>query len=116
MIYDRQIKHIYKKESKTMKHLKTFFFFSSFVIALSFLTVFFSGISIAEQKQTSDCVSTCAQKKQACYNINPNRTLCEAEFKKCVAACNVKEDLKQAPAQAPSSTNSKPQKPATNLY
>lgn len=97
-----------------MKHLKTFFFFSSFVIALSFLTVSFSGISIAEQKQTSDCVSTCAKKKQACYNINPNRMLCEAEFKKCVAACNVKEDSKQAPA--PSSTTSKPQNPGTNLY
>jgi hypothetical protein len=71
-----------------MKQLRIFFLISCFVIILYFLIFPFSDISIAEQTRIQNCISCCASKQQACFNINSDRRLCNVEFQNCVATCN----------------------------
>lgn len=75
-----------------MKWLKIFSFVLFFVMALYFLIFSFSDISIAEQTSIQNCISNCAQKQQACFNINADRRLCNAEFQNCTTACNSESD------------------------
>jgi hypothetical protein len=70
-----------------MKQLKKISFTLCFAATLYFVFSFFSEFSIAEQANVKDCVKSCKNKKQICFNINPDKRLCEAEFKECVAAC-----------------------------
>jgi hypothetical protein len=75
-----------------MKQLRTFSLISYFVIVLYFLIFSFSDISIAEQTRMQNCISSCTQKQQACFNINADKRVCEVEFQNCVATCNAEDD------------------------
>ena len=74
-----------------------------FAAGLFLMTLSFSGTVVAEQPAGKNCVSSCSAKKQACYNINADKLLCEKEYQSCLAACK-----SQA---APSSPAPKEQKP-----
>jgi hypothetical protein len=71
-----------------MKQLRIFFLILCFVMTSYFLIFSFSDISIAEQTRIQNCVTCCASKEQACFNINTDRRLCDVEFQNCVATCN----------------------------
>jgi hypothetical protein len=87
-----------------------FYFISCFVIALYFLIFSFSGISIAEQTSEKNCISDCAKKQQACFNINADKRQCEVKFQNCAAACKSEEESPST-TQKGSNSTVKPMKP-----
>jgi hypothetical protein len=52
--------------------------------------IFFSSLSLAEEKQASSCVDVCKRQKATCYNINADKRICEVQYQECVAACDTK--------------------------
>ena len=74
-----------------MKRLRIFSLISCFVMVLYFLISPFSDISIAEQTSVQKCISSCAKKEQACFNINADKRQCEVKFQNCAAACKSEE-------------------------
>ncbi len=71
-----------------MTQSRIFFLVSCFIVTLYFLIFSFSNISIAEQTRIENCINCCTSKEQSCFNINPDRRLCDVEFQNCVATCN----------------------------
>ena len=82
-----------------MKQLKKISLTLCFAATLYFVFSFFSGFSIAEQTNEKDCVNSCKNKKQICFNLNPDTRLCEAEFQECVATCTP-SDSSSSPSPA----------------
>lgn len=66
------------------------------------------GISLADETSAQNCVSSCDEKLQICFNINTDRQLCEAEFQDCVKACEPESDSSSQPQQ---DSNSEPPLP-----
>jgi hypothetical protein len=93
-----------------MKQLRIFYFISCFVIVLYFLIFSFSDISIAEQTSEKNCISDCAKKQQACFNINADKRQCEVKFQNCAAACKSEEESPST-TQKGSNSTVKPMKP-----
>ena len=93
-----------------MKRLRIFYFISCFVIVLYFLIFSFSDISIAEQTSEKNCISDCAKKQQACFNINADKRQCEVKFQNCAAACKSEEESPST-TQKGSNSTVKPMKP-----
>jgi hypothetical protein len=93
-----------------MKQLKNISFTLCLAAALYFIFSFFSEFSIAEQSNVKDCVNSCKNKKQVCFNLNPDRRLCEAQFQECAATCTP-SDSSSSPSSSPSpSTEQKSEK------
>ena len=91
-----------------MKQLKKISFTLCFAATLYFLFSFFSEFSIAEQSNVKDCVNSCKNKKQICFNLNPDRRLCEAQYQECADACTTENS---SPSSSPSpSTEQKSKK------
>ena len=90
-----------------MKRLRIFSLISCFVMVLYFLIFSFSKISIAEQTSVQKCISSCAKKQQACFNINADKRQCEVKFQNCAAACKSEEKSPSTP-QKGSNRNLKP--------
>jgi hypothetical protein len=82
-----------------MKQLKKNSFIVCFAMILCSLIFSFSEISVAEQTDANNCVSSCADKKQTCFNINPDRRMCEEEFQECVASCKSEGDSSSSSQQ-----------------
>lgn len=70
-----------------MKVLKKYYIITLLAAGLLLVTISFSGTAVAEQSAGKDCASSCAAKKQACYNINVDKMPCEKEYQSCLAAC-----------------------------
>ena len=90
-----------------MKRLRIFSLISCFIMVLYFLIFSFSDISIAEQTSVQKCISSCAKKQQACFNINADKRQCEVKFQNCAAACKSEEKSPSTP-QKGSNRNLKP--------
>jgi hypothetical protein len=75
-----------------MKQLRIFTLVLCFVLVFYFLTLFFSNLSIAEQTSEQKCISSCVSKKQACFNINADKRICEVVYQDCIAACKPEDD------------------------
>jgi hypothetical protein len=74
-----------------MKLLKKISFITCVTLTL-FLSVFaLPRISFAVQDNVKDCAGSCADKKQVCFNMNPDTRLCEAEYQDCIKSCNVND-------------------------
>ena len=67
-----------------------------FVLALSFITVSFSGISMAqppetagppEIQETANCVYRCAGGLQMCIDLGEEPSLCASMHDDCIAEC-----------------------------
>jgi hypothetical protein len=69
-----------------MKQLRIFALILLSAVALYFLISSFSN-SIAEPTRIQKCISCCTDKKEVCFNLNPDRRLCATEFQNCVATC-----------------------------
>jgi hypothetical protein len=83
--------YIISQEAAIVKHLRLFPRIACFIVSLYCLIFSFPGVSIAEEpleSRTENCVNCCNGKKQTCFNIYPDRRLCEAEFQECVNTCN----------------------------
>lgn len=65
-----------------MKQLGKFSLMVFFIAAFSF-----SGISIADQTSPKNCAKSCEEKKQICFNLNPDRRLCENDYQNCLDSC-----------------------------
>lgn len=63
-----------------------------FAAALYFL-LFSLSDSVAQPTEPDplelqqQCISCCEDKKTACFNVNPDRRLCEALFQNCLVTC-----------------------------
>lgn len=81
-----------------MKQTRVISLISCFAAALYFLIFSFS-ISIAQPtdpdplERLKKCISCCNDKKTACFNINPDRRLCEAFFQNCLTTCKSEGDI-----------------------
>ena len=73
-----------------MKPLRVVFPILSFVLILFFFTASFST-SRAEEEATDarlkKCSSCCMKKNLVCFNLNPDRRLCTAEYEECLKTC-----------------------------
>lgn len=76
-----------------MKKMRIFFSVFCFAAVLCFPVFSFSD-SLAEPSEQpkqperiQQCINCCTDKRTACYIMNPDRRLCEAEFQNCVATC-----------------------------
>jgi hypothetical protein len=87
-----------------MKRLRIFSLISCFVMVLYFLIFSFSDISIAEQTSVQKCISSCAKKQQACFNINADKRQCEVKFQNCAAACKSEKESPSTPQQGSNRT------------
>ena len=90
-----------------MKRLRIFPLISCFVMVLYFLIFSFSDISIAKQTSVQKCISSCAKKQQACFNINADKRQCEVKFQNCADACKSESDSPSSTQQG-SNRNLKP--------
>ncbi|MGA2781184.1 MAG: hypothetical protein ABSF13_04610 [Smithella sp.] len=88
-----------------MKQLRIFSLISCLVIAVYFLIVSFSGISIAEQTSVKKCISNCSKKQQVCLNINADKRSCNVEFQNCVDACNKESEPSSEQPSTPQGSN-----------
>ena len=70
-----------------MKYLRKFSSMVFFIAAFYFLVFSFSGMAIAEQTSPKSCVKSCEEKKQVCFNLNPDRRLCENDYQNCLDSC-----------------------------
>lgn len=70
-----------------MKHLKKISPMMFFAAVFYFLVFSFSGISIADQTSPKNCAKSCEEKKQVCFNLNPDRRLCENDYQNCLDSC-----------------------------
>jgi len=89
-----------------MKMAKKFCIISGIALAIGFLTLFFYGNINAQQSSDKDCSNACSTQRNVCFNINPDKMLCEKEYQTCLKACEktvkpastpVKESKKDAP-------------------
>lgn len=87
-----------------MKQLRIFPLILCFIMVLSCLIFSFSRISIAEQTGKQECIISCVQKQQTCFNINADKRICEVEFKNCVDACKPEDKSPSTPQQELNST------------
>jgi len=72
-----------------MKKLILFSVAACFAVILC-STTSFSAETDAEEildLRVKKCVSCCNNEKLVCFNLNPDRRLCEAEFQNCFATC-----------------------------
>ncbi len=74
-----------------MKQKRMTFLISCFVAALCLLFSFSSSVAQPTEPDPLEllkkCISCCNDKKTACFNINPDRRLCEALFQNCLTTC-----------------------------
>jgi hypothetical protein len=79
-----------------MKQTRIISLISCFAVAVYFLIFCFAD-SIAQPPEPPErmgkCISCCTYKKDVCYNLNPDRRLCEAEFQNCVATCKSEGEI-----------------------
>ena len=81
-----------------MKQTRAISLISCLVAALYFLVFSFSD-SIAQPtdpdplERLNKCISCCTDKKTACFNINPDRRLCETFFQECLTTCKSEGDI-----------------------
>jgi hypothetical protein len=85
-----------------MTQLKKFSLMVFFIAAFSF-----SGISIAEQTSSKECAKSCEEEKQVCFNLNPDRRLCENQYQNCLASCKEEDDSSSTKAEGGSSSSQK---------
>jgi|SRR5208282_2739413 hypothetical protein len=60
------------------------------------------------ETRTSNCISSCTEKQQACYTINTDKSACDAEFQNCVGICNSGDNSSSSTQQAPNSISPMP--------
>jgi hypothetical protein len=87
-----------------MKQFKKISLIACLALILYLLVFSFSKMSIAEQTSTKDCINSCEDKKQVCFNINPDKRLCEQEFQNCVASCKAEGESSSSSQQRAKST------------
>ena len=75
-----------------MKQLRIFYLVSCIVMILYPLAFFFPNISIAAETPRQKCIHSCNSNKQVCFNMNPDKRLCEVEFQKCSDVCKSEDD------------------------
>ena len=61
-----------------------------------------------ERTETSEtriknCISSCTEKQQACFTINADKRVCDAEFQNCVDICNSGDNSSSSTQQRPNS-------------
>jgi hypothetical protein len=88
-----------------MKQLRIFSIISCLVIAVYFLIVSFSGISVAGQTNVKKCIGNCSKKQQVCLNINADKRICNVEFQNCVDACNKESESSSEQPSTPQGSN-----------
>ncbi len=89
-----------------MKQLKKISIIICVTLTLCLSVLFFSVISLAEQNNVNNCISSCEDKKQTCFNINPDKRMCEAEYQDCVTTCKAKSDTASSKKQEEKSESS----------
>lgn len=72
---------------------------------LGLMMICSTSVFADEEKQTSGCVAACIQQKNACYNIQADKRICEVGYQDCVATCDKKKQ-----EDAPSPAQQKPEK------
>lgn len=63
-----------------------------------FVLVLFASFSFSQDPDAQEiqdlrvkkCVSCCTNQKLVCYNLNPDRRLCEAEYANCFNTCKTR--------------------------
>ena len=98
-----------------MKPLRIFPLVSCCVMALYLLFFSFPGLSLAEQAPDQSCISSCESAKQACFNINADRRLCEVDFQDCVDACKKARESSSSPATPAPVPAPAPKQPAQKI-
>jgi len=88
-----------------MKKIRIFSLVACFVMTLFFLTFSFPGASEAVETPEKKCIKACAEKKQACLNINADQRACEVEFQSCLKTCEPKKEPAPARGEDNSSSN-----------
>jgi len=74
-------------------------------IVFCFGLIFSSGLSLAEEQQSSSCVDSCKSQRAACYNVNADKRICEVQYQECAAACDTKGNT-DSPADAKQTSGS----------
>ena len=77
-----------------MNSLKKAIFIVCFFNLLGLWSLSLSGVAIANQNEQEasleKCIKSCEDSKQVCWNMDPDRRLCEAQFQLCMENCNKK--------------------------
>ena len=89
-----------------MKQFKKISLIACFAVIMCLLVFSFSKMSIAEQTTIKDCINSCEDQKQVCFNINPDKRPCEQEFQNCVASCKSGGESSSSSQQGAKSTAS----------
>jgi hypothetical protein len=73
-----------------MNYWKKSFFIVFVALILGGWVLPLSEMSFAEENNSAQCIKSCDDNLQVCWNMNPDRRLCEAQFQLCMENCNKK--------------------------
>lgn len=79
-------------EGERMKRLTRFSLMACMVMILFSAYAFCQDPDAGETQdlRVKKCVSCCTSQKLICYNLNPDRRLCEAEYENCFTTCKTR--------------------------